>query len=365
MKYYLIILFCCLINIGCNKNYSDYEIFNGEIVTIEDTIKEIQTVEFKTITLDGANYGQISSYDSLLLFMNPKLKTHFYQIFNHTTQKELGIFVKRGLAPDEYLSTSYLYQLYQEEGDLKTLFFAANEEKLVFWNISKTLNLDSVVIEKVLPFQWRIPNNGACFNEFFFQSPNKVYAKVSSIPINDNDATLPYYKVWDFEKNIEDTINVFKRSIPNKRKKILPETFFYSHDAMKPDGSRIAQAMLNVPQINIIDVNTKEIVGYRLPIGEGFSIFSNEKEMSSYFIRMHVDNNYIYVAYWGKEKWKDDEIPYIDMIYLFDWDGNIKKKIRINCDIKDIFVNEKCNRIYATSIQGDAVYSCELGDIVN
>lgn len=365
MKFnHLLLLFCCIVSIGCHKEYTDYDIFNGTIVSVEDTITEIKSVEFNTMQLDGSNYGFISSYDSLILYMNPKLRTHFYQIFSHKTEKELGVFVKRGTAPNEYISTSPLFQFYQNNGDLKTIFFAPNEEKLVFWNISKTLAHDSLVIDKILPFQWRIPNNGACYNEIFLQSSSTIYAKVTSVPINDGDATLPYYKVWNFEKNITDTIHVFKRSIPNKKKKILPETFFYSHDAMKPDGSKIAQAMLNVPQINIIDLNTKEIIGYRLPIGESFSIFGNEKKMSSYFIRMHVDDNNIYATYWGKEKWNDHEIPYINTIYVFNWEGHLQRKIKINCDIKELFINQKDSRIYATSIQNDDIYYFDINDIM-
>ena len=40
------------------------------------------------------------------------------------------------------------------------------------------------------------------------------------------------------------------------------------------------------------------------------------------------------------------------------------KSNKINCDIKELFINQKDSRIYATSIQNDDIYYFDINDIM-
>lgn len=88
----VIILTTC---VSCYKN-DDSTYFNGEIRTIEDGIKNVKKVTLKVVPLDGANFGWLSTYDSLMFFLNPKLTDRFYNIFNIDTGKEIGTFCNKG-----------------------------------------------------------------------------------------------------------------------------------------------------------------------------------------------------------------------------------------------------------------------------
>ena len=78
--------------------------FNGEIQTIKDSGKETKKVALKPVFLDGANFGYIAVYDSLMFFMNPKLPDRFYNIFNINTGEEIGTFCNKGSGPEEAAS---------------------------------------------------------------------------------------------------------------------------------------------------------------------------------------------------------------------------------------------------------------------
>lgn len=48
--------------------------------------------------------------------------------------------------------------------------------------------------------------------------------------------------------------------------------FFYSNDAIKPDGTKVVQAMVHLAQLNILDLETGHVSGYRLEGEPDFSV---------------------------------------------------------------------------------------------
>ena len=145
----------------------------------------------------------------------------------------------------------------------------------------------------------------------------------------------------------------------------MPEFFFYSNDAIKPDGTKIVQAMSNIPQLNIVSLDGGEIIGYRIAGGDDFSIFQTDKEIKTYFLRVHADDNFIYAGYWGKEKWMPNEIPYVNLIYVFTWHGELVKRIRLDCDYDNFYSDPVLNRLYLTRPKNDEILYIELADILN
>lgn len=366
MKYKICFIYIALlfILISCSNESIDDKIFNGTIVPIVDKSTEIQKIKLDHIPLYGANYGYIAAHDSLMLFMNPKLGSHFFNIFHLYNGDDFGEFVNKGIGKDEFISVAPVYQLFKENGDIKTLLFAPNEEKLLFWNITHSLSMDTTIIDKNISCPWRTVNNGICYDKIFYIS-DTLYMKVPSFPIGDDDATLPYYKCYDLTTDsLIGAYHIYKQSVKNGDGYIIPESFYASHDAIKPDGSKIVQAMVNLPQLNILNLKTGDVVGYRFDGFEGYSIFKTNSKIKSYFIRIHVDNNYIYTVYWGKDKWGIKEIPYVNTIYIFDWHGNLVKKLETDLDIDNIYVNTTNNRLYVTRPKDDDVYSIDLTSVL-
>lgn len=214
--YYSLVL---LLLASCGSRDTDF--FNGEIIDIKDKAIE-KEVEFKAADLDGLNFGWLSVYDSLAIYMNPKLSSHWYQIYNLNTFGAVGLFAMKGNGHNEFSPVGMISNYCIENNDLKTLISEPNMEDVHIWNITKSIASRSTVIERTMKMPWRKPNKGANFKELFMKDCDVVYAKVTSAPINDNEATLPYYQIRDLKSGEKtDEIHIFKKGIINNSSLIL------------------------------------------------------------------------------------------------------------------------------------------------
>ena len=121
--------------------------------------------------------------------------------------------------------------------------------------------------------------------------------------------------------------------------------------------------MVHLPQLNIVDVETGKITGYRLENGEDFSVFKGKKEIKNHFVRLAADDKFIYALYWGKLPWGAREIPYINTIYIFDWKGKLVSKITTDHDVDKMYVDTVRNRIYIIGPKTDDVFYYDLDEL--
>lgn len=350
---------------SCGNQTSDIEIFNGEIVNIDDKDVMEKEVEFREMELKGVNYGFLSVCDTLAIYMNPQLPSHWYQVFNLKSGEEAGDFCMKGNGHGEFTPVSLLFNFYREANDMKTLVFEPNKERASIWNITKSLVDGSTVIERSVRMPWMKENRGACFFEFFIKDRNVAYGKVQSNPVNEHEATLPYYQIRDLKsgEKISD-IHIFKRGIINKSTRTMPEVILSSSDAMKPDGSKIVQAMVKVPQLNIIDTESEQVIAYRLDYGMSLSDLETTKNLKTYFHRICADDDYIYAVYYGKEPWEGNEPPVINRIYVFDWNGRLISKITTKHSIGEMGVDNLNRILYTTSHTDEKLYYIKTDELV-
>lgn len=361
-------LMVILILISCNVNV-DSEYFKGKII-VNESETETVNVNMKPLCLYGNNYGELAVYDSLLFFMNPKLDRCFYQIFNVETGEEIGQYFNKGYGPLEYIALSPIYHFYKENNELKTLLFAPYQDKLIEWNITLSLKYHKTIIDNEYTLNWREDNAGACYNLIYRLNKDLILAKVQTLPINDEEATLPKYQIRYLETNVlwkefsSYKLNKFSQSDTW----LLPEEVFTSLDAIKPDGSKLCQAMSYLPQLNIIDLETGEVNGYRMENSNGFVSFekSDFPKNRFYTRKSQADDKYIYSIYWGKIPWEKDDlnnIPCVDLIHVYNWDGKIVKVIQLDECINNMFLDRVKNRLYISSPMNDNINYIELSDL--
>lgn len=353
------ILICCQ-----NKN-DDQEYFNGDIFIVNDTIKTI-SVKLKEVPLHGTNYGYISVYDSLMIFMNPKLPNDFFVVFNVDTGEEIGTFCKKGGGHDELFAVAPIFQFFKEGDDLKALLFAASESELLTWNISKSIKQGATLFDTIVSYNRKIPeNNGAGFQELFRLNEDTLFAYVESIPLGEEAASLPFFQ----KRTIKDNIllkdyQIYKKPVKNGKASIIPEAIYNANHAFNQDGSKIAQAMSHLSQLNIIDTHTGQVTGYRMENSPDFTFFETEmNNLNDYYLRIQADNDHIYVSYWGKNPWGRFEFPFIEIIHVFDWNGKLIHKLKTDQAIGDIFLDTVRHRLYITHGTTDKVFYLDLNDI--
>ena len=348
---------------GCTQ-YSDSTYFNGEILSVDSKMKKVENVTLTPMApLDGTNYGVIAVYDSLMFFLNPKLPDRFFNLFNLDTGKDLGTFCNKGRGPNEMVSVSPIYQFFEEENELKTLLFAAPNKKMLKWNISKSIKQQTTVIDTIIDYS--CTEDGACYNFIFLQNENTLFTYVPSISLNEEEASLPFFqKRTLYSDQVLRDYPIYRKSIKNGDASIMPEVFFYSNNTIKPDGFKIAQLMTNLHQLNILDTETGEVIGYRMEGSPDFSVFeTKKKKINSTYVRAQADDQYIYASFWGKESWDRYEIPLINTIHVFDWNGRWLYELKTDLPIHEMWLDKIRNRLYTTNMNVDDVFYLDLNEI--
>ncbi len=364
-----VLALCTLACCHSNKN-KDNEYFKGEIKYFNNSSLIVKNVTSKVVPVENYGYGMFAVYDSLSVFWNPKFPEHFFTIFNIDTGKEIGYFCNKGKGPREFSTIHCIFQFFRKENDLMTLLYAQNERKIFFWNVSQSVMKGTTVFDTIVPYDNQIKSTikNSRFDYLFYQTEDRLLAKVAPIPLGENGTTFPSYEQRTIQTNelVRDFRIYKKESMHNKISKMMPVEFFYSIDAIKPDGSKIVQAMRLLPQINIMDTHTGEVVGCRIN-GPGYSLFETDMEkFNIYYISVQADDNYIYATYWGKEQWeadKEGKLPLFNTIHVFDWSGKHIYELKTDRSFLRVSLDVVRNRLYTADLETDEIYCLELSEL--
>ncbi|MDR0743814.1 MAG: TolB-like 6-bladed beta-propeller domain-containing protein [Tannerella sp.] len=351
-----------LITGSCGR-VSDDSCFNGQIRLIDDI--KVEKITPEEINLDGPFWGNPTVCDSFMIFWNTKLTKSFFQVFNLHTGAYIGDFVDRGGGPGEVYTLPYIFQVYEEGGSMKTLLNALHEQKLLVWNISRSVKHGEAIMDTVIPYE-RDPGNDF-FNYMFRLSDDTLVARLDSemLTMDGDIASTPYYqKRTIYSNQPAGDIRIYNRPTVQKGDVAqIPIVFYYgSSDCVKPDRTKIAQAMSYLCQINIIDLATGRITGHRIKNTPDFSVFySGVRNIKQYYRRIQADDNYIYALYVGEIidfRSSENKDPYL--VHVFDWNGNLVKKLDLGHPIREMAIDAKNNALYFLEAGDDILYRCDL-----
>jgi hypothetical protein len=360
----LLYLFLTAFNIiSCDVKVNDSDIFNGEIKTIDDTVKLTAELQPHEVILDGITYGFPAIYDSLMFFYVNKTTNMHYTVFNIKTGKHIGDFCPRGQGPDEMRVISPIHQFYKEEDELKTLLIAPYNSKLVIWNISKTLENNRTVWD-FIPYDWRKYYAETPHNYVSRLNDEEFIGKVQTLCMNPDEyctiSTVPFYE----KRNIYSGILTKKYTVFNQSlKQRNSDQLFDSHDCLKPDGSKIIQFMSYMQQINVIDIETGKVTGYRFKKSSDFSYLANFSEpfenLPTYFIRATSNDKYVYALCCNGTQVRNMKNADF-VVYIFDWDCNLIKKVKLLKEsfFTDFFVDETNKFLYTINLNDEGETIC-------
>ena len=359
-----IILFITMLSglvASCNKN-DDKDIFYGSIHYINTDKAIAKNMVSQQVPLTGDHTGMIAVYDSLLVCWDPSYQSHLVDVFNIDTGKEIGYFCERGQGPQEAIGVNAVYQFFKKGNDLMTLFYADAEEKLFFWNITQSIRTGTAVYDTIVPY----PNDRIFFHFYLSEDSLMLYKPANYI--NDHKATAPYYEKRTIYTNLQVAKYPIYKADEFINRSVDPQKtfseFFYTWDVIKPDGSKIAQVMDCLPQLNIIDTRTGKVNGYRLENGPDFSLMNTDMiNMKRYYLNVHADDNYIYATYWGKEAWDGRwgvKMPVFNTIHVFNWDGKLVYKLTTDRSFFRVWADTTRNRLYTIDWNTDEVYYIDL-----
>lgn len=348
--------------VGCGSN-DDKKYFNGEIRCIDDSRVVTKNVISKPVQMDEVGMYMIAVYDSLFICWAPDFPDHFFDVFNVDTGKKIGSFCGKGRGHQEAMSVNCIFQLFKQGDDLMTSLYASNEGKLFYWNISQSIKQGKTVYDTVIPYG----NNSVLFH--FHLSKDTLLLFHDSQSLSFTKVTTPCYeKRTSYTNELIGKYSIYNvDSLEYNRTRYSLSDFFYTWDVMKPDGSKIVELMMYLPQINMIDTRTGETVGYRTKDGPDYSMMKADlQSRKRYYINAHADDKYIYAIYWGKEPWVDRvgvELPFFDTIHVFDWNGNLCYKLITDKSYLRVWRDEVRRRLYTINIDTGEVYYLDLDEL--
>jgi hypothetical protein len=337
LSFFLFLTVC----VGCNRK-GDASFFNGEIILVEDIGKQ-DFLSGNLIELSDIYTGMMNVYDSIIIFTSGLFPDKFVSIFSLNTGNLLGTFCPKGQGPNEYLSLSNADQLEVDETGLKLWMDAYNDNKWLLFNITSSLSNSKTIVDTVVNFGWRNSEFHTPFTTFVFYLEDKVLAKNMSVWDQDgSDNYLPsqynIYGLKDLKKY--DSYIMYNAPILTKRGASLPDYYQSSIDRIKPDHTKIAMGMQMLNQINILDVETGNLKGYRVKGSCGFDDLNNVGKQVKFCYKMiTLDNDYIYALYAGIDLAEDGVAHFMtstDNIHVFDWEGKFIAKIQLDQKVEYI-----------------------------
>ena len=162
-----------------------------------------------------------------------------------------------------------------------------------------------------------------------------------------------------FKKNFEDEKCEFYMSNDESKGLTFSENFFYSDTEIRPDVKYVVQSMWHLAQLNVLNLETGEIRGFRVKDTPDFSIFKTPRYLKWYLCGgVCVTNDRIFVGYSGEEPKRQDNSRYI---YEFNWDGALLNIYDVGMSYDDLKYNSVTNKLYVSrTVDGGELYQLSI-----
>ncbi len=270
----------------------------------------------------------------------------------------VGTFGHRGRGPDEFINVFPLQDFFVEDGDTKTLLFCYNDSRLFTWNISRSLETGKDVYEnrmhlgdstEYLPFGSLHP----------LDKDRLLVLDTKQNPRVDEMLAPPVYAIYD--RNDRSIIRTYDYlfidpGVKSENRSFLTKSFLGLSDSIKPDHTKVAMAMHYFPQINILDLESGECRGFRL---KGARKFSPAVQFCQ-FGPIVSDDEHIYALYCGKEVDYSNYDVTVNTLYVFNWEGELLRKFKIDAQVLRFSINKADNKMYFYHQERPYLYTIDM-----
>lgn len=341
---------------ACTSNHN----FQGHLEIRNDESEEL-LLKSSSKYIDSIYSPLLSIVDSIALFYSTNNGTA-YEAVKLSTGNKIGSFCPIGHGQGEYISISPIRQIYHEKNEYKAILFAPNESKLLIWNISESLRFGRTVYEYIGDYSWKDKYPVSYSKQAIIGSDSILFYSPSVHISSRDQLTNPTYQIRTLKSNEQiKEYQIFNSSIENKGSQILPESFLDASFSLKPDRNQFVEAMNWLPQINIVNVKTGRIEGYRIANIQNEDVFLTNMENALFCYKCVVsDNQYIYALWAGKKKGDlHPDIGY-QTIHIYDWNGNLICKYQLECGINELAIDVQDETLYGWNIDQQKIYRYDL-----
>lgn len=363
-----ILLFALLSLVGCKPHDAH---FTGDIHHVDIDIQNIlEGKNFPTVHLSPVMQTQNDTEgflvcDSLAFFFNYVSGEHFVDVYNMNTKEKIGEHIRRGRGRNEFVTIAPFSLLYKENGELKSLTNAPQENRYFIWNITESIKRGNDSIEKSSVQRWRE----------FYSCPPRILAKFSdslmvgtTASVRDDNGSLlscPSIHIINYHNgcNVK-TIQPFDNPIENNHSRILPERFFSGATRVNIDTKKIITAYYYLPVISVVDLETLEVDGYLFDECLDYSIFETDmKNAKKCFARITSSDKYIYALWNGKNVFDKNIVDGFNILIILDWNGNLIEIIKTDKNLNNIYYDQFSDILYGCSEKESMLYQVNIEKI--
>lgn len=359
-KHVLSICMSVLFLTGCNRN----ETFLGHLTPYTGH-SETCSVQADTVSIGPMDSPYFAVYDSILISYTPRANSSSFMIYHVRTGELLGCYFPCGHGHSEYLTVSPVTQFFDDKGQLMSLIYAPNEMKLMKWNITASLETGKTICTDAVTYKWTDDNRGVPFSRCTLLKDDRVLVYRPSVCMpEDYTITQPIWQVRTYTSNeLTKDISAYK-PIENENSRVAAETFFSAFSSIKPDMTKLAEAMCLLPQINIIDIETGRVDGYIMTGSDDYSIFHTDMaNAKTYYNGIQATDKYIFAIWCGKQITNDNYSLGANELHVFNWEGRLIKKVMLSAPAHSISLDVPNNLLYAWHEDSDILYRYSVEDM--
>jgi hypothetical protein len=275
-------------------------------------------------------------------------------VFNIKTGKFLYPLCKRGLGPNEFPEFTWTTQFAYGEPSYLWVRKERGRDECVLVNLEKQGDIVKQKMDIKIDTDFE-----HSFAAVFILNDSLFIASNQGEKLYHGNGSFrpPAYSIYNSHtKGKIKSYNPYNGFIPVSDKFFVGWWYvdcYYSMDRIKPDKSKIAMGMRVVDQINIIDLTTGIIKGYRSTGTPDFEYLRHDPDdYKIYYVHLCVDDRYIYGirSVIGRRK---VGFGNSNTINVFDWDGNFIRKIVLDKTAIEITLDPVNKYLYTDVSEAD------------
>ena len=302
--------------------------------------------------------------DTLLVCYNVKpIDNGFFSVYDLKRQERLGSFCPHGRGADEVTTLMLLRQIGRNQaGELIADLYACNNDRLLTWNITKSLAANKTVYDKVIPVDWKQCYNSVCRYNFRVNDDLKILQVPTSM-VEKNRFSPMHYSLYSIAENREfKSIRILEKPLISKTPYYSTEMLSYTEDCLKPDKTKIAFGMTYAPVFGIVDIASGEVDMFSLDRSFRFSDLMNGNIPVWHFKNLQADDNRIYALYHGDFEPRTGKAQQHDksMVYVLDWQGNLKERLLLDHEVYCIALDSLNSCLYGADPGVERLYKYQL-----
>lgn len=335
MSYYRLVLAFLFSGISIVSCQSDTEYFlNGGYSYVDDRVETCRIQGTEVPGSDGYDAIRIAICDTLGFFYSWKYPDGFVSVLHVETGEEFGVYCPKGRGPLETTGMSPIHDLRYERGMLRAEILDVHRQRLLVWNITESLDKGRTIYDTVSPmttktiYQWcsKIDNE-------------RYFTCSAAIPFEDiREVVAPKYAVVSLmDGRKEREYQLFRDSIlavTSLGKWLMPDFVAMEYD-MKPDRSKVVMGMAHYPQINILDLDSGELHGYRY---KALHSVTTARRIW-YYASVCCDDEHVYALYNAVDLSDFQSNTQSSVVHVFDWNGDLTQKLDLNGCFDQIYLD--------------------------